>query len=73
MIAAITLTVINASIVQATGRLKGSDSHLLVQAGIGLIVSTLERAQVEAMTLLKQTSEMPGQQVSTDCSDGFAS
>lgn len=39
---------------------------------MGLIVSTLERAQVEAMILLKQTSEMPGQQVSTDHQGGFA-
>lgn len=39
---------------------------LVVQAGMGLIVCTLERAQVEAMILLHQTSELPGQQVSID-------
>ncbi|KAL3133016.1 hypothetical protein ABBQ38_006925 [Trebouxia sp. C0009 RCD-2024] len=36
--------------------------HSYTQAGMGLIISTLERAQVEAMILLKQTSEIPGQQ-----------
>lgn len=39
---------------------------------MGLIISTLERAQVEAMILLKQTSEIPGQQVSTDHQGSFA-
>ena len=36
----------------------------MLQAGMALIASTIERAQVEAMILLSQTSEMPGQQVS---------
>ena len=36
----------------------------MVQAGMGLIASTLERAQVEAMMLLNQTADFPGQQVS---------
>ena len=35
-----------------------------VQAGLGVIVSTVDRAQVEAMFLLKETAEMPAQQVS---------
>ena len=38
----------------------------MVQAGTALIGSTIERAQVDAMILLNQTSEMPGQQVSCD-------
>lgn len=35
------------------------------QASMSLVVSTIERAQVEAMLLLSQTSEMPAQQVSS--------
>lgn len=42
-----------------------SEVHLPpVQAGLGLVVSTVDRAQVEAMFLLKETAEMPAQQVS---------
>ena len=40
-------------------------SHLpTVQAGLGLVVSTVDRAHVEAMFLLRETAEMPAQQVS---------
>ncbi|KAL0018138.1 hypothetical protein WJX79_004264 [Trebouxia sp. C0005] len=40
-----------------------SEVHLPpVQAGLGLVVSTVDRAQVEAMFLLKETAEMPAQQ-----------
>ena len=35
-----------------------------MQAGLGLIVSTVERAQTEAMLLLKETADMPAQKVS---------
>ena len=42
---------------------KPSKTLFTLQASMGLIVSTIERAQVEAMLLLSQTSEMPAQQV----------
>ena len=56
-----------------SGRLEASQRLCMVQAGMALIASTIERAQVEAMILLNQTSEMPGQQVSCKHLNGLAS